>query len=52
VALWVVWVVRAGRGSHVGWRAALPRGTGAVLLVVAVAFGVLRNLPVGSALAP
>jgi hypothetical protein len=52
VARWVVWVVRAGRGSHVGGRAAVPRGTGAVLLVVAVAFGVLRNLPVGSALAP
>jgi hypothetical protein len=57
--LWVVWVVgvvRAGRAAggardrHA--RPSVPRWVGLVLLVAAVAFGVLRNLPVGSALAP
>ena len=53
VALWVVRVVRAAGGArHFSRPATLPRWAGPVLLVTAVAFGVLRNLPVGSALAP
>ena len=53
VALWVVWVVRAvGGARYVSRPATLPRWVGPVLLVAAVAFGVLRNLPAGSALAP
>ncbi len=53
VALWVVWVARAAGGArHVGQAPTLPRWVGPVLLVAAVVFGVLRNLPAGSALAP
>ncbi len=53
VALWVLRVVRAaGGGRHLDARPTLPRWAGPVLLVTAVAFGVLRNLSVGSALAP
>ena len=53
VGLWVVWVVGAAGGAgRPAARGDLPTWTGPVLLVTAVAFGVLRNLPVGSALAP
>jgi hypothetical protein len=53
VGLWVVWVVRAAGGArHLDARPTVPRWVGPVLLVTAVVFGVLRNLPVGSALAP
>lgn len=52
-ALWVVRVARAvGGPRHLDARPPLPRWLGPVLLVTAVAFGVLRNLSVGSALAP
>jgi hypothetical protein len=53
VSLWVVQVVRAAGGPrHLDARPTHPRWVGPVLLVTAVAFGVLRNLSVGSALAP
>lgn len=47
---WVGWVVRTARGDAAPL--ALPRWAGPVLVLTALAFGVLRNLPVGSALAP
>jgi hypothetical protein len=48
-----LWVVQVGRGLR-GRRTpvVLPATAGPVLLVIAVVFAVLRNLPVGSALAP
>ena len=48
-----LWAVQVGNGLR-GRRTpvVLPAAAGPVLLVVAVAFAVLRNLPVGSALAP
>lgn len=44
VACWVVWLLRSlGRPVLPRWQ--LPARTGAVLLVVGIAFAVLRNLP-------
>ncbi len=50
VALWARWAVRAGRGLPT--RLVLPANATPVLLVVLVVFGVARNLPFGSGLAP
>ncbi|MFE2932505.1 DUF2752 domain-containing protein [Streptomyces sp. NPDC059278] len=49
-ALWAVWAVRAWRGRpmSIAAKPAVWWGIGAVLLI----FSVVRNLPIGSALAP
>ncbi|MBP2361914.1 MULTISPECIES: DUF2752 domain-containing protein [Streptomyces] len=49
-AVWLLWMVRAGRGQplRIGLAPAYLWGLGAVLLV----FTVVRNLPFGSGLAP
>lgn len=49
VGLWVWWVVRAARGRPAP---ALPAWSAWVLLAAILVFGVLRNLPAFSALAP
>jgi hypothetical protein len=49
---WLAWLRRAlGRGP-IRWLIASPRWTGAAVIVVLVAFGVLRNLRPFAALAP
>jgi hypothetical protein len=53
VGLWVGRVARvAGGAGALDARPTLPRWAGPAVLVTAVVFGVLRNLPAGSALAP
>ncbi|MCX4968753.1 DUF2752 domain-containing protein [Streptomyces sp. NBC_00654] len=49
-AVWVLWMVRAGRGKplRIGLAPVYWWGIGALLLI----FSVVRNLPFGSALAP
>jgi hypothetical protein len=48
---WVVWMVRRLRGQDVGMIAVGPR-TGVAVVVLLVVFGVVRNTPWGSWLAP
>lgn len=49
LGLWVAWVVRAGSG---GVAAGRRRGASVALLVLVLAFTVVRNLPFASALRP
>ncbi|MGK5551091.1 DUF2752 domain-containing protein [Actinomadura kijaniata] len=49
--LWAVWTVHRARGLPTR-SALLTRNAGIALLAVAVAFGIARNLPFGSFLAP
>jgi hypothetical protein len=48
---WVVWTVRRLRGQDVGMIGVGPR-TGVAVVVLLVVFGVVRNTPWGSWLAP
>lgn len=50
-ALWVLWFVRRWKGQPGGMLRVSERG-GYAVLAVAVAFGILRNTPWGSWLAP
>ncbi len=49
LGFWVLWLRRGDRG---GTRPAVRRGLTVLLIIAAVAFTVLRNLPVGAALRP
>ena len=48
---WVAWVVRRARGTHARLLVVSDRAL-VLVLVLALAFGVVRNLPWGAGLAP
>lgn len=52
VVLWIVWTVRRARGDHGAVMVSVGTTGGLLVLAVFVVFGVVRNTPWGTGLAP